>query len=284
MKWQGIGALIDNSWDHYRAQFGDLLRITSWFLIFILLHIVAVSFYPIGAQELNRDLFTSEIFGVVLFLINILIIFPAISVWMVNALIRSIDNHENGKKTSMHKVSTEAWKLFLPQLWVRIIGGALYAVTAVLPIGILYIISNLLGGILPYGVSVALMFASLVMFAIPMALLVYMAFIYYEFLLGKKRGWNAIKQSILKVKGNFWPVALRLILPKSLYFIALYLIQFLILTAIGILVIALTPADNELLATRIDWILLPSTYVVLLMFFNPLLFITDYKIYKTLTK
>ena len=284
MKWIGIGALIDSSWDHYRAQFGDLVRISAWFLIFVLLHIIAVSFYPIGAEELNRDLFASEIFGVILFLLNTLVIFPAISIWMVTSLIRSIDNHDNGKKTSMHKVSTEAWKLFFPQLWVRVVGGAVYAAAAVLPVAILYLISHSLGGILPFGASIALMFLALALFIVPLALLVYMAFAYYEFVLAKKRGWNAVKQSILRVKGKFWPVAIRLVTTKALYFLVLYLVQYLLIIVIGVAVLALIPADNELLALRIDWILLPASYVVLLIFINPLIFITDYKIYRELTK
>ncbi len=284
MKWSGIGALIDASWDHYRAQFGDLIRISAWFLIFVLLHIIAVSFYPIGADELNRKLFGSEIFGVVLFLLNTLVIFPAISIWMVTSLIRSIDNHEKGKKTSMHKVSGEAWKLFFPQLLVRIIGGALYTAAAVMPVAILYLISRGLGGILPFGASIALMFLALALFIVPLALLVYMAFVYYEFVLAKKRGWNAVKEGILRVKGHFWPVTLRLVTTKALYFLVLYLVQYLLIIVIGIAVLALTPADNELLAMRIDWMLLPVSYVILLIFINPLIFVTDYKIYRELTK
>ncbi|MBI2476859.1 hypothetical protein HYV72_01670 [Candidatus Uhrbacteria bacterium] len=283
MKWMGIGALIDASWEDYRKSLGDFLRITGWLLVFVAVHIVAVAFYPIGGQALDRDLTNSEVVGVILFLLNALILLPVISIWSVHALIRAIDTRAQGNRVGMRSVSREAWKNFFPQIWVRILTGVTYIVGAAIPLGVMFLVTNVLGGILPYGISLVLLLLGLALFVIPLALLIHLAFVFFEFVLEGKRGWQAVHHSAVRVHKNFWPVAWRLIIPKALYFIVFFLAQYLLLIVLRVILLATLPTDDPLLSVRIEWILLPLTNVVLLVFLNPLLFVTDYRVYRQLT-
>ena len=280
----GIGALIDLSWEHYRKHFANNIRITAWFGVFVVLHIIAASFYPIGAEELDRALTGSEWFGTALFLINTIIILPIVSIWMVNALMLRIDIDVRGKSMTMHKLATESWKLFFPQLWVRVLAAIAFGIAFAIPLILLSISSQFLSQVLPFGVSVLLMFIGLLLFLIPIALMVYLAFVYFAFVLDKARGLNALKASATNVRGHFWPVTWRLVLPKLLYFGILLAVQYLLLMLLGVLVGAIASDGDTLLAVRIDWIVQPIVYMILMIFAYPMLFVTDYHIYRSLTQ
>ncbi|OGL89228.1 hypothetical protein A3I45_01350 [Candidatus Uhrbacteria bacterium RIFCSPLOWO2_02_FULL_53_10] len=278
----GIGALIDLSWEHYRKHFANNIRITAWLGVFIILHIIAASFYPIGAQELDRSLTGSEWFGIALFLINTIIVLPIVSIWMVNALIRRIDVDVRGKSMTMHKLATEAWQLFFPQLWVRILTALAFGIAFAIPLMLLSVSSQFLSQVLPFGVSMLLMFIGLLLFLVPIVLMIYLAFVYFAFVLNKARGLNALKASVACVRGHFWPITWRLVLPKLLYFGILLAVQYVLLMLLGVFVGAAASDGNTLLAVRIDWIVQPMIYMILIIFAYPMLFITDYHIYRSL--
>ncbi len=277
----GIGALIDTAWEDYRKHFANNIRITAWLGVFVLLHIIAISFYPIGAEEIDRALSGSEWFGVGLFLINTLIILPIISIWMVNALIARIDADARGKALSMHKLATESWRLFLPQLWVRILVGVAFVVAFAIPFALLWLTSQVLSGTLPFLVSLLFMFVALLLFLIPLVLMVYLAFVFFALVLDKKHGVLALKESMARVKQGVWGVAWRLIVPKLLYFGVLLVVQYVLLMILGMLVSAMASGGDALLAVRLDWILQPTLYVLLTILVYPIVFITDYRIYRS---
>lgn len=278
----GIGALIDTAWEDYRKHFANNIRVTAWLAVFVLLHVIAISFYPIGAEELDRVLTGSEWFGIGLFLVNTLVILPVISVWMVNALIARIDADTSGKALSMHKLATEAWRLFLPQLWVRILVGIVFVAAFAIPLALLSLTSQVLSNALPFSASLLLMFVGLLLFLIPLVLMIFLAFVFFALVLNKKRGAAALKESVARVKPALWAVAWRLIVPKLLYFGVLLLVQYVLLMILGMLVGAVASNGDALLAVRMDWMLQPILYVLLLILVNPIVFITDYHIYRSL--
>lgn len=278
----GIGALIDTAWEDYRKHFANNIRVTAWLGIFVLLHIIAISFYPIGAEAIDRALTGSEWFGIGLFIINTLVILPVISLWMVNALIARIDADVRGKSLSMHKLASQAWRLFLPQLWVRILVGLAFVAAFAIPFALLSLVSQVLSGTLPFFISLLLMFIGLLLFLIPLVLMVYLAFVFFALVLDNKRGADALKESIARVKQAVWGVAWRLIVPKLLYFGILLAVQYVLLMILGMLVGAMASGGDTLLAVRMDWIFQPILYVILTIFVYPIVFITDYRIYRSL--
>lgn len=281
MNLPSIGALIDLSFEHYKRQFGDLLRVTGWLGAFILLHIIAISFYPIGAQELTRQLTGSELFGVALFVVNTLIVLPVTLLWAMNALIRVIHLGAADKSVKMRAVSAEAWRLFLPQLWIRVLVVVVFFVALAVPLVALELVARV-GASLPFSVSMLLMLLSLALFLAPLALIVLLAFPHFELVVDGRRGWQAVVQSAHKIRRAFWPVLARLAAPKALYFLIAFLAQYLLLIVLRVVILAVAPVDDDLFAARIEWMLQPVTSIVILIFLNPLLFVTDYHIYTRL--
>lgn len=280
-KLMNIGSLIDTSWEHYREHFGDLLRISAWTTIFLLIHVIAVSFYPLGLEGSERLLTGSETFGFILFLVNSLVVGPVIGLWVVTALILAIDKQASGKAVKMHVLSLEAWKLFLPHLWVRIVLAVLYGLSMIAPVAVLWAISRYVSTILPYMLTMLLMFASLLLFLIPLMLLVHWAFAQFNVVLANERGITAVNNSWKMTKGRFFEVASRLIIPKVLYFIVLLLVQMFLLLVVRVIMFTFAGDDGQI-AARVEWIVLSASYIIPLIFINPLIFVTDYLIFKGL--
>ncbi|HJN84885.1 MAG TPA: hypothetical protein QF873_01025, partial [Patescibacteria group bacterium] len=123
---------------------------------------------------------------------------------------------------------------------------------------------------------------ALILFLAPLAILVYLAFAVFALVVSGHQGAAALKESIRLVKGRFWPVIIRLFIPKLLYFGLFFLAQVLLVMILEVAVFGLLGGADELLIQRVNWLILPTSYTVLFIFINPLLLITDHKIYRDL--
>ena len=254
----GIGALIDQSWEQYRTHYKQLFKISAWVLLVAAINIVAILMYPLDASSIDGTTVWEKI-GIVLFLLNNTVVALVVGTWMINALIGLIhDQHSSGKR-SMKALSQASWKLVWPHIVLR-----------------------LASSFLPSALVFLLLFASLLLFLPPLALFIYLSFAVFGLVVDGHKGWSAIRTSISLVRERFWPVALRLLIPKLLYFGLFFLAQFLAVIILQVLTAGLIQGADLVWAGRLEWISLMLTYSVLFVFLNPMLFVTDHLIYQQL--
>lgn len=279
----GIGALIDGAWEQYRKRFPQLMKVSSWLFVIVLINIIAISVYPFDLTRETRTLTGLEVFGVVLFVVNNLILgYIVFRVWILNALIDMVDKHAGGTTIKMDRLSKRAWKLFLPQLVVHILMIIIYLIASAVPFVAYWIITSFLGPILPVGLTFLLLFLALLLFLIPLALLVYLLFAPFSVVLDKQRHIDAIKHSIRIVHGRFWAITWRLVVPKFLYFGALFVLQWLLLILLQTVILGIVQDADLVTLARIDSIITMVSYTVLVVLIYPIILITDYLLYRQL--
>ena len=277
----GIGALIDQSWEQYRTHYKQLFKISAWVLLVAAINIVAILMYPLDASSIDGTTVWEKI-GIVLFLLNNTVVALVVGTWMINALIGLIhDQHSSGKR-SMKALSQASWKLVWPHIVLRLELFLVYAGSLLLPLLLIWFFSNVASSFLPSALVFLLLFASLLLFLPPLALFIYLSFAVFGLVVDGHKGWSAIRTSISLVRERFWPVALRLLIPKLLYFGLFFLAQFLAVIILQVLTAGLIQGADLVWAGRLEWISLMLTYSVLFVFLNPMLFVTDHLIYQQL--
>lgn len=278
----GIGQLIDQSWEHYRRNFKVLVQISAWTLLVTAVNVIAIALYPINASELTRGLTGWEMTGLILFVLNNTVFALVVGVWVVNCLISAIHNQDLGRKITMVQIHKVGWKLFWPQLLIRIYLVVILAVTVAIPLITFWLITNVLSAYLPTLVLLLILFAAMVLFLVPLSAMLYLAFAIFSLVVSGHQGIDALKDSARLIKGRFWSVVTRLFIPKMLYFGIFFLAQFLLTIVLEVVVFMLLGGTDSLLADRANWLILPVSYTILFVFINPILLITDHKIYKEL--
>ncbi|NQV12474.1 hypothetical protein HQ524_03845 [Candidatus Uhrbacteria bacterium] len=278
----GIGALIDQSWEQYRNHFGTLIKLSLWTLVVTAINVIAIGLYPVNATELTRNLSGWEISGIILFVLNNTVFALIIGIWVVNALITAIHNQDLGKKIKMVQLHQVGWKLFWPQFIVRIYLGVIFLITVAIPLVAFWFITNVLSTFLPTLVILLLLFAAMILFVAPLSIMIYLAFAIFALVVSGHQGMDALKESARIVKGRFWSIFIRLGIPKLLYFGIFFLAQFLLTIVLEVIVFGLLGGADAITIQRANWLILPTTYTLLFVFMNPLLLITDHKIYKDL--
>lgn len=283
MKLIGIGALIDASWDHYRTHHKTLLKFSAWLLALACLNVIAILLYPIDAQ-VTTQVSVSEKGGIILLLVNNLVFALILGTWMVNALITAIHAQTGGTKTSIQKISLQAWKLVLPQLFVRLLQVGLYAGALALPFLLFWFITNVGTSFLPASLLFFLLFVALLLLLPAGALAIYLGFPAFALAEDGLHGLEAIRESVARVRGRFWSVTARLCIPKLLYFGIFFLLQFLLVVLIRIIGYSLFQESSPVASIRIEWIALTLSYAALFVFLNPMLLISDSILYNSLKK
>ncbi|PIR47625.1 hypothetical protein COV06_02315 [Candidatus Uhrbacteria bacterium CG10_big_fil_rev_8_21_14_0_10_50_16] len=279
----GIGALIDNAWEHYRTHYKSLLKISVWLLVISVINVVAILLYPIDITAATATTFSEKI-GIILLLINNLVFAVIVGTWMLNALIKAIHTQSTGTKLSYKKLNAGSWKLFLPQLFVRFLCLLFIVVSLLLPVLLFWFLTNVGVTFLPSLVLFPLLFAALLLLLPPVALVIYLAFSVFAVVEDGAHGLAALRASIVVVKKRFWPVALRMLIPKLLYFGVFFLLQYFLMIIIRVIGYSVLQGTDVLSAARVEWIALTLSYSVLFVFLNPILLITDHLLFSHLKK
>ena len=279
----GIGALIDQSWEHYRTHYKTLLKVSAWLLLVTAINVVAIMLYPIDVATID-GISTSQMVGFVLLILNNTVVAVIVGTWLINMLIGTIKAQSQGGKVQLKALNKQSWRLFFPQILVRIELLVVYGVAMLLPLLLFWFVTNIATTFLPTALVFILLFASLLLFLPPIALAAYLAFTSFALVEDGHKSTRALKESVARVKGRFWPVAFRLLIPKLLYFGIFFLVQFLLVIVIRILMLSVLQADNVLSAVRVEWIALMGSYSILFVFLNPMLMITDHILYNNLKK
>lgn len=278
-----IGQILDKTIDHYAKHFKTIMQFSLWFLIVTLFMIIAGFMMPV-TETLNVS--TINVIGYVLMILTGLIITPIVSVWVFMSLVQVTNDQYLGKKVDNKVVAKMTWKKFIPYAWVAILRSLVLMIpfVAVLP-GLLLIVANIYfdGGIWFGALSILLTFVGALVGVIFLIILsVQLGFVGFTMLLEDQRGTKALKASRALVKGRFWHVLVRLLVPKIVFTAAIVIFQFLAIAITAPL--AGLAVTNIAAAAHIADIVnnLISGGITILSV--PLFIIADYLIYDSLRK
>lgn len=282
-----VGQLIDHTWEHYRSRFAELMNASAWLIVPAILSIVALSFYPSATKVLSTQPFTMwETAAVVLWLVTVLVATPAFGLWIFTSLIRLVNAQWDKKRVDAAEVSRASLNWFFPMLWVSFLvvlvmaGAAAMILPGILLDFLAVAIGNetlaALAGLLVIIGSVASVYFGI-------RWLVHYALAQYALVLDNRRGRASLTRSRLLIRGRFWPVVARLVVPKVVFglvaYIALlaltFLVQLLLKSAVGL---------NIDVYLRLYSILTLTCSFAVAILVNPLAIISDYLLYRSLTE
>lgn len=277
-----VGQIIDIAWEHYRKHFVELVSISAWFLILAVLYTVSFLIYPTTLDLVTGvELSVWENVGLYLAMFTSLIVGPVLGLWLFIALVKLIDQEMKEKKVDLKQIAMGSWKYFWPLLLVNVLFTLLILapLVLVLPGLVLSILSptvpilGLLGSILAVGGTIALLIL-VVWWAIKYF------FIGYSVVLENKKGKTAFRHSAGLVKGRYWQIFWRLVIPKLVFFSAFALIQFFITLIISYIVTGAAGLNMEM-AEKLLRISNAVIVIVITALLNPLVLTADYLVFES---
>ena len=283
-----VSELIDRSWEQYRAAFADCLSITAWLLVPGLLLVIALLFYPTADTLLLGSNFSRlQNTGVILYLITHSLLLPLVALWAYAALVRLGNAISLRGKGEPRKHMREAWNLFPFVLGATVLYSLIVILGYVGPLIPGFGLSILTTGRYDATWMVFLRNALVVIGVFTSAVLAVRWFGLFQFgpvavASGDVPARGSLGMSAKLVRGRFWNVMFRAIVPKVLFFmlgtIALWIASSLInigvsLSAIHAPFVALR--IGTLAFSLISWIGIP-------IFLTPLLAFVDVNLYRSL--
>jgi hypothetical protein len=279
-----VGQIIDQAWDHYRKHFVEMLSVSSWVLILAILYTVAFALYPssIYLASVQEPTLIHNL-SIILALVTGFIVAPILGFWIFAYLVQVIDKEAKGKRVNLKALAKTSWKKFLPLLLVNVLFTLLIFSTllSLVPgfglIGLGFFLSN---GIIGTIGTILLILGLFVLGIIVIYWAVRYFFVGYAAVLDDQHGKSAFVASRKVVGNDFWPILLRVTVPKILYFIIFAAIQMGIGAIIIYFVAGVAGSDFEL-SERLLTILNTILALVITVLINPLVLITDYLIYES---
>lgn len=281
-----VGTIIDKSWHTYRTHFGMLMSISGWMLLAVIINIVGFIFYPTASTLLSGEAYTGwETFGTILILLNNLIFIPLLSIWVTASLVRLIDAIMTERRVTLKTVMQEGKGLFGPFLVVSVLFSLVLLATFLFLVpGFLFIfIGNILITSTAVSVIGSLLFIIGIVLAVFFACLWSVRFFFstYTTLVDKQRGSKALQASSDLVRGRYWEVVVRILLPKILFFVVfaifLYFARYIADT-----IITSSTGLNIDLQVRLKTIVFGVLILLQAILINPIVLIADFLIYKDL--
>src|SRR5690349_8392778 len=131
-----VGAIIDRTWETYRAGFTDFMSVSGWLLVVALLDVIALVFYPLTSKLIaGAPLSGGETFGVTLYWISRFIAAPVASLWVFLTLAKVADARIAGGRVALKATMRASWKQFLPAVLVALLVTLVLAAAFVIGLG-----------------------------------------------------------------------------------------------------------------------------------------------------
>jgi len=239
-----IGQLIDRSWDYYHERFSAFMSISIWSIITAILAIITAILLPtVEKMQTGELLSASEIFATILKLFNGLFVTPILGLWVFIALAIYTRTILARRRKPIKESLIKAWKNFFSVLWVSIliflilIGGIFIGLGPSIPFLLLTIWT---GSRILLSISYFLMIVgTIVAFVINVKWTVQFTLAPIAVITDGIKGIEALKKSRNIVKGRFWKILFRLVVPKVLAIgiglIILYILFLISAAALGFL-------------------------------------------------
>jgi len=288
-----LGLLIDKTVEHYRLHFKELIGITLWLVVAAMPFLFSGYLAPFGVDQQTP---TNETIAYMIVNLVGLVTTTAASIWIGICLILTIDARASGRTPDHVSLGKRSWKFFLSFLVLSAaiaIGISVASGLLVVP-GILIMLYNTLPGaagtalgivgvLLLFGGAAAALY-TLIRYSVELA------FAQYHLVLESTSTkfslitlWKAVQASRESVKGSWWAVAFRLLIPNLI--ISLVVVGFTMVTnfATTILISFAAAALSPLAITLISVALTLSVFVVNAIVM-PLYSLTVYYLYDSISK
>ena len=288
-----LGSLIDHTVEHYRTHFKELIGISLWLVVAAMPFVFAGYLAPFGVDEYTPK---AEMITYLIVSGIGLVTITLARLWTGVCLIFTIHARANGSTPDHVALGKKSWKFLLSffvistgvALGLSLIAGAL--LVPGLAIMMLNHLPGTAGAIL--GVTgVFLLFAGTI--AAVYTLLKYsveLAFAQYILLLdgdssrfSLKTLWNTIVTSRKLVKGQWWAVAIRLIVPSLIIGLITYGVTASTNLAATVLISFAAASLSPLAITLISVVLTLSVFIVVALVM-PLYSLTTYYLYDSVSK
>jgi hypothetical protein len=220
-----LGLLIDKTVEHYHKHFKELVGITLWLIVGASPFLFSGYIAPAGVDS------TTPMNEIIVYLgINVLglITTTLSSLWIAACLMLTINARAKGNTPNHEALGKQAWK-FTPGLFVF---GVLFAIVMVLGATVLFIpgiialmanqADGAAGAALGIG-GVLLLFAGaiaslyfVIRYSVELAFAQYAIVLEQPTKFSLKNMWSAVQSSRASVRGAWWAVAIRLLVPNAI--------------------------------------------------------------------
>lgn len=281
-----IGQLIDQSWDLFRARFQAFMSISGWLLLLALFYTIALSLYP-SASTLwfSNELTISENAGVFLFALTNYLIGPLVGLWVLIGLVRLGRSVLSGRAINPKAAMAEVTSRFLPTLLVSVMVGLLLVLATIIGFGPSVLLAAL-GALLKSATLVGLANLLLIIGVFVALILSFKWMVEYILapyatIIDNTAGKKALFESRRLIRGRFWEVLLRLVIPKLVFILIAIILMAVISYATSIVISAVGGLNLDLrlrLSTMVEWVV----PIVIAALVNPLIVMADVLLYRSL--
>lgn len=284
-----IGQIIDQSWEHYTKHFKELMNISLWYFLVALLLTIGSLLSPVdnGLLAAGGSFSVLEALGLSITVITSLIVTPITGIWVYMSLMRAVKNQMAGKSVNLKEINRQTWSQMLHFIAMAILRSlAIVAPVLLLVPGIALIVTNVMttGGAWLGALSLILTFLGTVGALIGSILLaIYLNFASYELVLGGQGIIESLKGSVALVRGKFWPVFWRVVIPKLVYSIPVVVLQIGAVVGINLLLASLSTVSDNVVFQIAD-LFGNITIMGLTALVTPMILLSDYLIYESLGK
>ena len=283
-----VGQLIDHSWDVYRTRFTQLMTISGWLVLTAVFYAFALAFYPsVSTLEAGIALTSMESFGVVFFMLTTMVIAPIISFWVYTSLTRALSMHFANRKPNPKKAMIQGKKAFLPALLTSLMVMLMIILAIVIGFGPAVVLATF-GSLLGAGALVLLSNILLIIGIFVAAFLAAKWMVYYILaplitIIDRDPGKVALKKSRALIEGRFWPVLIRIAIPKIVFVIFGVFAMVMVGYVVNVLVDASggISLDLQLRITTLTQTIVP---ILIVTFINPLIVISDVLLLRSLNE
>ena len=278
-----VGEVIDRSWHHYTKHFVELMSVAAWLLIVAILNTLATWLYPQMNYGIPTDLSGIDLFSVILYAVNFLLIAPVVSIWVFNTTVLLIDRESQNGQIRLKELGRKGWKKFFPRVLVGILGILCVAspILLVLPGALLSFAATTIVPGLGVIATILFVFGIFAATAGMIFLLIRLIFSAYELLLSDQHGRKALRASWKLTADRWWPVFWRVVLPKVIFFFGMFTVQLFLTFLLRMLATNVAGLNFEL-GVRIYTIGSGLIFILLGALLNPLVLTSDYLVYKSL--
>lgn len=280
------GELIDKSWDLYRNQFKSFMSLSGWLVIIAILNVIAWILYPnAGTTVAYTSLNAQESAGVILYVITNFVISPLFGFWMFIAMVRTSLRAMTNKPIELMQTLRETKSLFFPTFIVAALVALMILLALIITTGpafLLFGIGTWIHNAVLIGFAdILFVFAAFASLILTCRWMLNYFMAPYACIIDGVEKKSALIQSRTLVQGRFWSTLVRVVLPKFVFIlfglgfaaIVTFMIKIFINGATGMSI------DQSLHLLTISTSVLS---VIIAIFLNPLLVLSDVILYKNL--
>jgi hypothetical protein len=274
-----LGQIIDTSLGHYKKHYKELIAISMVLVLASLPSILAKLIELVKGSSENATAGDWLTFG--LSFIGWVAVIIA-SLWTYATLILTIDGQAKNRTIKLKEAFKSGWQVLGKYTLLSIVLAGIFCLLAlaIAPGTILIGVGGL--GNMPTLATLGIPFfilGGIVAIVLIAKFAVELNFSPYVLLLDKEKVLDAVKSSRKLVQKRWLATVFRLLLPKLIYFVIMFIVNFIILSALGLLRTLFL--DSLILSFLIDAVTLLAA-VLIPALVTPLLITTDYYLYGSL--